>query len=851
MRFSLTLFGIVVNSFIYAQFSDDFTDGDFTANPSWVGQTANFTVNNGELQLDAPAVSDTSYLSVAATAINNVTWDAYVRMEFNPSSSNLTRLYLVSDNSDLKASLNGYFVLIGGSSDEISLYRQDGTVITKIIDGADDAVDVALVQCRIRVSRDAAGNWELFRDTLGGYNFVSEGTVLDANHTSTSSFGLFCQYTSTRSDKFFFDELGNPYVDAISPYVDTATAISATEVDVYFSEPLDQATAETTSNYNINNGIGVPSSAVLDGTDPSLVHLTTATSFSNGTTYEVTVNGVEDVAGNVVTSPNTDTFFYFVPGIANEGDVIITEFLPDPTPPVGLPEVEYIELYNRSNKYFDLSGWTLSDAASSSTFGAYVFAPDSYVLICNNGDGGQFFIPNFTELPIPSLNNDSDAIVIKDDSGATIDSLYFDISWYNDPVKSEGGWSLEIKHLSAPCGDKTNWTASVDPIGGTPGIQNSVWTNQNDTSPPQIQSLDVLNNASVLLTLSESMDTTQLPTFNLSPSVSNMNWNWQNRQVLSGSLQTLSFNQIYDLTITNTADCWGNDIGQDVISFGLPDSAIAGDLILNEVMFNPLTGGSDYVEVYNHSDKILNLENMMFANWDDDSIANYSPIIASQYLLLPGEYALIAEDTAAVIADFAMVGADTFIQADLPTYPNDSGTVFLLSKDQVLLDQFHYDESYHFELLDTEDGKALERISFDSPTNDPDNWHTAAENVDWGTPGYQNSQAIIPAASGVVSIDPKIFSPDNDGFQDVLTINLQLTGTDNIIDVEIYDNRGRLVRELKDNFFAAAEVTFTWDGITDEGNKAPVGTYIVLVSITDIAGNQEQHKLVAVLAANL
>lgn len=851
MRFCLTLLLIAVNTFVLAQFSDDFEDGDFTNSPTWTGETANFIVNgSNELQLFAPAVTDTSYLSIPTTNINNTTWNFYVRLEFNPSSSNYARIYLVSDNTDLKGSLNGYYVMVGNTADEISLYRQDGTAVTEIIDGLDDSMNDDPCEARIQVTRDGAGNWELFRDTLGGTNYFSEGTVLDATHTVNSFAGVFCRYTSTRSEKFFYDDIGDPYVDAVSPTIDTVIVISTTEIDVQFSEGMDQTTAEAVGNYSVDQGIGNPSTAVQDGVDASLIHLTFGSAFTNGTNYVITVNNVEDESNNAIAANSTFNFLYFIPGVPTLNDVIITEVFADPSPTVGLPEVEYVEVYNRSNQTFDLSGWTLSDGSSSGTFGTYILAPDQYLLICGTGDCAQFFVSNSTELTLPSLNNSDDAVVLKDDMGNLIDSIYYESSWYGDGSKEDGGWSLERRHNDAPCNDASNWGASTNVFGGTPALQNSIWTDQNDTTLPIISSFTVNSATNLTINFNEILDTAVAANLSIVPTVSGLNWNWTSVQTLNVDINTMVVNQIYELSISGASDCWGNSMSTDVILLGIPDSIVEGDLILNEVMFNPLTGGSDYIELYNHSDKILDLQEIFIADWDD-SIANYKSVMTEQRLLLPEEYVLITEDTADIINDFTIYGLGTFIETDLPTYPNDSGTVYVLSKDSLILDYFHYDEDFHFELISDDDGKSLERISFDGAMNDPDNWHTAAEYAEWGTPGYENSQLFVADPVGEVSLDPPTFSPDNDGYQDIVTITLDLQTTDNVVDIEIFDSYGRLIRLLKDNFFIGNNATFTWDGITDKGDKANIGTYVILVSVVDENGEQTQHKLVVVLAGNL
>ena len=123
MKNILTLVLLFVGFLSFSQWNDDFTDGDFTNAPVWSGQTSNFEVDAlNLLHIIAPAVTDTSYLSVVSTSIENAVWEFYVELDLNPSSGNLARVYLTSNNADLKGSLNGYFVMIGNTADEVSLY---------------------------------------------------------------------------------------------------------------------------------------------------------------------------------------------------------------------------------------------------------------------------------------------------------------------------------------------------------------------------------------------------------------------------------------------------------------------------------------------------------------------------------------------------------------------------------------------------------------------------------------------------------------------------------------------------------------------------------------------------------
>lgn len=851
MRLFLTFIVLFFSVISFSQWSDDFTDGDFTANPTWSGQNANFDIDvSNRLHLNAPAVSDTSYLSLTSDVIENATWEFLVDLDFNPSSSNYTNVYLTSNQADLKGSLNGYFVKIGNTNDEVSLYRQDGLSTTLIIDGVDGTVSGSTNSVRVKVTRDVSGNWELLIDNTGGTTYVSQGTILDNTYISSAYAGVFCKYSSTRSTKFHFDDFvvtGSPYVDTTLPFVLSVSATSINTVDILFSEDMNQVSVESISNYSLDNGIGTPSSAVLDGSNLAQVHLTFGTNFTNNTSYFLTTTNVSDLAGNVLTN-SVDNFTYFVPDTALGFDVLISEFMADYSPAQGLPEIEYVEIYNNSNKSFDLNNWTVSDASSTVTLGTYVLLPGQYVILAD-GTTSAFGQANILQTQIPSLNNSGDDIVIKNDLGTTIDSISYDLSWYHDSNKDDGGWSIERKRLSAQCSDANNWSASTNVIGGTPGEQNSIYTTQADTSAPIVTDYSILNDTLTLI-FDENVDGTNLDIV-ISPSLSVVSWQNSSENQIIVIVSNIQANIIYEATINNVTNCWGTSISDYKIVFGLPTAVEKGDVVINEIMFNPLTNGSDYVEIVNVSDKILDLNGWMLANIDNDTIDNLKPIVTQQHLFLPGDYILITEDSTDIIHDFTIYGVGTFINTDLPTYPNDSGSVILIDANHQVLDFVHYDEAYQFELLSSTDGKALERISFEGESNNPDNWHTASEQVEWGTPGYLNSQYVNNTVSGDISLNTKIFSPDNDGYQDVVILNYEFTNPDNVMDIEIFDSEGRMIRKLKDGFYPGTSGFVTWDGVNDGGTKAQTGTYIILVTVFDLEGKTTNYKKVVVLASKL
>ena len=64
----------------------------------------------------------------------------------------------------------------------------------------------------------------------------------------------------------------------------------------------------------------------------------------------------------------------------------------DPDPPVNLPNGEFVEIFNRSNKTFDLSGWTFNGVNSSASCGSDLLAPGAYLILCDNSFHSSFSV---------------------------------------------------------------------------------------------------------------------------------------------------------------------------------------------------------------------------------------------------------------------------------------------------------------------------------------------------------------------------------------------------------------------------------------------------------------------------
>ena len=853
-----------------AQITDDFSDLDFTNNPTWEGTPGDFIVNADtvlQLQNLAPSGSDVSFLSTQfpQESLDNKEWQFWIKQNFAGSANNYGQVWLVGNETNpTTVASQGYYLHFGeaGSNDAIELFYSNGGSTTSVCRGT-EAFIAGSFEMRVRVRRDAAGLWTLDVDDTGGYDFVPHASGTNTTLTTTDHISVLCKYTASNATKFYYNDFyfGDYILDVTAPEVNEVTVISDTQVDVKFSEAVDATTASNPVNYVADGGLNAPSSATVDGSNATIVHLTFGTNFTNGTTYNLTISNVEDPAGNVMAN-TVEPFTYVVTEAASFRDVVINEFMCDPTPIVGLAEAEFVEVFNTSNKYIDLAGWKLGDAAGFGTIASHIIAPQEYALLIATGSAADFaFYPNVvTVTSFPSLNNSGDDIILQDASETTIDQLTYDLTWYQDKNKEAGGYSIEQINPFAACTNPSSWKGSSHPLGGTPSAQNAVYDATPDVVGPSLIGVTILSAQSLELQMNEALDAANIDAANvlLNPSVNVASASAispANNAILVTLAAPVDTGVVYTISIIGVTDCEGNLQSADsTATFILPFQADSGDFVINEVLFNPFTGGYDYVELVNNTNRPLNLKGWMLANFhSEDGISNHKIITSNNYAVAPGGYTLITKDTANVMLNYIQHGINNFIQADLPSYNNDSGTVYLLNMDSVVSESFSYTEEMHFSLLSSVDGVSLERLDVNRPVNDNGNWHSAAESVGFGTPGVQNSQYYPTSeVDGEVTTDPEIFSPfDGDGVNDVLNINYNFTAPGFVGTIRIFDANGRPVRQLTTNQLLGPSGTVTWDGTTDKGEKARIGMYVILFEAFSTSGKLNTYKMSVVLGGRL
>lgn len=833
--FLISLLIVSISFSIKAQLAEDFSDGDFTNNPVWVssnesGSGTDWQVVSNELQSNGPAASANIWIStpgVAGFATEQTQWQFKARyLTSGPSSSNRMTIYLVSDKADLNDSPSGYYIQLGetGSDDGIDFYKT--TSSTPLISDSNPSV-ASGIDVNIRVSRSSDGLWTLEADPTGGMSFSTIGTVTDSEFTEGDHFGFLVTHTSTRNQDFYFDDISISLNDVTAPSVSAINVISSNELDIHFSEEVEIVSAENKSNYLVNNGIGAPSLAELDGADSMLVHLTFSTDFDNPSTNEITIANVADLSGNAV-SGLVEEFMYFEEVPADFKDIIINEIMAAPNNENVLPNAEYIEVYNNSSKTFDLENWTFSDATSQVNLSSTFISPDEYLIICKAADAASF-TPYGTVLGLssfPTLNNSGDQLSLRTANGFLVDSVAYDDSWYNDETKDGGGWSLELINPNNLCGEEENWTASNSNEGGSPGTVNSVYDLNFDTFPPSITTGLALSQTVVELTFDERIDPASVDVINLSidQGIEISSVTVDKNILLLTLTSTLEVNTTYEVSITGIRDCSGNELESVVtidVIFVEGLTPAFKDIVINEIFADPTPPNdlpdSEFIELYNRSDKIFDLEGWIFADLSTQSML-------PKIVMYPGEYIILCSANAA--SSYQPFGK-TIGLSSWPSLNNGQDVLSIINNEGILVDQVAYLDDWYNSSLKQEGGWSLELIDPENECGEEENW-VAADDPTGGTPGSINSVfAQNPDLTSPILVQAIAFT--NDSL--VLRFNEKLDTTQ-INNIQITTDPEVTISTL------SFSNSFTEILIETENQIAPKTKYTVSITgVRDCTGN--------------
>lgn len=414
----------------FSQVVDDFSDGDFTENPTWVGTTGNFMIFPEDnsifkhlVRLDTKSTAASSYLVTKSNAIKDASWEGWFKLTCNPSSGNFACFHLTALTDSLLIS-KGYYVMIGNTADEISLYRQDSTSNTKIIDGMDKRVDFSSSEIMIKVTRDSLGEWKLYSKLLSQSenDYVLEGAVVDNTYRVSTYSGFFCKNTASNYSKFYFDKI------IISGGIYDASTI-----------PI------------IDNPVVVPPSPTPEPTPASLPAIEQG---------DLVINEVLFNAGE-----NNEEFVE----IYNKSDKLL--------------KLSGLKITTRKGDGTLNTGYKLPSTAQ--------IEPNGYLALCKTAGKDSAFFNSPAESKFaylsswPSLSNDGASLVL---CNATLDTIYDELTyspkWHHVLIKNEQGVSLERIHPDLPTQSANSWHSAASEVGyATPGYKNSQYRDISAGNP--------------------------------------------------------------------------------------------------------------------------------------------------------------------------------------------------------------------------------------------------------------------------------------------------------------------------------------------------------------------------------
>jgi hypothetical protein len=789
----------------------------------------------------------------------DISWEFTLKHGYTTSSSNSWQIYLASDKSATE--LNGSMIITGyifgvnisGSDDTLRLYAMRKGKLSMLCScSLNYENDIGTVAFHCIIKRDSAAAWEIYVAKAGSeLQLIGAFQEPNINLPVLKHFGLSYSYTSTKDRLLWFDDLSvqaSFITDTIPPKILRYEIPGRNTVILELSEEIDISFLQKEQFILIPGNI-YPEKVMIEGLNISCYF---REEFMQRTNYKLNAINLIDKEGNI-SSRDSIEFLYYQ---ADKNDLVFTEIMADPSPAVYLRESEYIELYNRCGFPLNLDSCILQTGKKEWILPRYIINPGEYLVVTSGSESGINTLPLFTSSSV--ITNDGQQILLKNKYGEIITASEFYSDWYGDDYKSQGGWSLERIDANNLCGGKENWKASVEYLGGTPGFQNSVQGTNIDITAPFIERLEFISENKIRLVFSENIDPLTLPvpgSFRFNP-VSSFADSVLFPEIFCKYAEivcndTFKNGSIYKLTIPEgIRDCAGNPLeAEKEIRLGLPASAGFTDIIISEIMFTTFPGCPEYIELYNLSDKLLDLSDLRICVNQKGETGKPAIPLKNSVLFFPGEYLVICNDKQALLTCHDISDPGIIIEAvDMPSLRDDGACIQLINRSLEPVDVFCYEPEDEFPMLSDTHGVSLERLSLDRKTGDESFWHSASSVAGFGTPGKVNSQSLSGIQpQSTFEITPEIFTPNNDGFNDLLEIHYSVDKEGFVGTVVILDPTGRRISFLGENEILGTSGMFLWDGRDDQGNICKTGLYLVYAEIWNLKGEKERFKKVAVL----
>jgi len=525
--------------------------------------------------------------------------------------------------------------------------------------------------------------------------------------------------------------------DETAPVFISVQALARDTVQIVFSETVVEPEVSTINSYSIADNISISEIILVNS---NTVKLVLSTLLDINTSYSISVNGLSDLFGNTISSPISNNFEFIKAEIAAFNEIAISEFMYDT--PTGY--TEFIELFNPSNKVFDLINFTYNDNSGTLkkiSNESIIFRPGEYIVLVPNVSMLGFF-PDAKLINMgssfSSLNNTGDHIVIRNAESDLIDSLSYNSTWGGSKV------SLERRDFSILGSFKENWGNSPNALLATMGKQNEIMA---DITPPQFMSVSLVSADTLILTFSERLSTasaTLITNFTLDQDirVTTANLSENGTQIRLGLNQNLDENRVYTGTIFGISDVFGNIISGTLgftVEYVQTQPSTLGDILITEFMFDPPSAYSEYIELKNVSDKYLDL-----SNWTYSDNSNTPKSLTEEFFVLkPSSYIVLAanENLKSFFPEIPLL----VLGSNFASLNNTSDQILIKNNLGQTLDSLMYSSSWGGTKL------SLERRSETVSSIYQENWGNSSAAL-FGSPGSANTVLLDSNAPELIEI---------------------------------------------------------------------------------------------------
>ena len=679
---------------------------------------------------------------------------------------------------------------------------------------------------------------------LGGYSL----SLINPNHICWGASNWIASKTPVGGTPGAINDVWINQKDSSIAKITGIKILNAYHIEISFNKAIMYQ--NTWESHLLQQGIDIKK-IWMDYNHPTVIHIQFKTSLQHLFEYQFELDPLIDCLQNK--SKQKVNFTYLEAKAPKQNELLITEIYYDESRRGNFPQHEFIELYNKTDYPVNLLHMQFSDAAGSVKLPNYIIPAKSYLIICHQDHASAFSMLGRT-LGLsawPSLNN-SDILSLRDSNNFLLHQVQYADNWLKNSAKIFS-CSIEMIDLNNPCAGETNWQASLNPTGASLGEANSVLGKHPDNNPPQLIRIYVTNLHQLQLTFSEALDSLSLLhslNFGLNQSeYPNLIYLAPtNRNVVYVNYQNaLQAETDYFLQILSFQDCALNS-SEPIQShaFRVPTEPKKGELIINELLFNPKKDAYDFIEIYNVSNSHLDISKLQLCRIGNQGILEEYQLFAEEGIqLAPQQYMAISEFPALAQNNLYPLDAYHWISHKIPTMNDNEGSICLLTPAHIMLDSVSYSDQMHVSFLLNSEGVSLERINPHIPGFIQSNWISAAQTVNFSTPSKRNSQYKIGSAmSGKFSCRQNYFSPDSDNENELLTFQYQTGGGHWVADLLIVSSEGQLVKEICKSTLLANSGEIHWAGDTNSGERAPIGNYLAVWNCYSDNGEIEQEKIV-------